>query len=65
MEIDESDLVIDRYSFDNRLEVYAHKCHPSLCYYKTPSQFWALSMMMNIPMPQSQIVMIVEDGKEN
>ena len=46
----------------------------SLYYYKTPSQFSTLgkcvgydplSIMRNIPVPQSQIVMIVEDGEEN
>ena len=46
----------------------------SLYYYKTPSQFStlgkcvgydSLSMMRNIPIPQSHFVMFVEDGKEN
>jgi hypothetical protein len=46
----------------------------SLYYNKTPSQFLtlgkcvgydSLSMMRNIPMPQSHFVMFGEDGKEN
>jgi hypothetical protein len=61
-------------TFSRHVGIYNKYKFVSLYYYKTPSQFStlgkcvgydSLSMMRNIPMPQSHIVMIVEDGKEN